>query len=617
MCGLAGILNFNHRFSSLHQLERMGDAIRHRGPDGSGIWSDENIGLIHQRLSIIDTTDAGSQPMTEQSRRYTIVFNGEIYNYLNLKEELSAKGFSFKSNSDTEILLYLFKAYGPSMLNKLNGMFAFAIWDNLKKELFLARDRFGIKPLYFAQDQDSFFFASEPKAIFAAGFPNVTAEKQLNEWLMFRYIAGEKTIFKDIFRILPGHYMTIDTSGNKTTTRWYNLGNRIIEHPKISNPTEWFCDIFHNSVKYRMVSDVPVGILLSGGLDSSSVAASVKYNGFQNIHTFNIGFRNKDYDESSLAKKLSDHLIFPFHSLILEGKSLCNNLLKSTYHLDEPLVHLNDPHLLGISTLAQSKVKVLLSGEGADEMLGGYIRYKAINFIKFQKILKIILRRISDRNKSSRIKKLERYLSIGSNSQLIMTNAANYFESDFEKLGLSFLGINNEYRSNVMEEARKIFPQNLKKQVLYYDQHTYLQSLNDRNDRATMAASIECREPFQDYRLMEGVGALSTHWLNKGNQGKYLLRESFKNILPKYILNHRKIGLAVPWLEQIKQTPELLEYWNEFKNNPETGSELLDRIDIRSIIRNSEQYKEYDLLVLQYFMYFIWRKVNSNASHLN
>ena len=608
MCGIAGIINFTDELVKEDMLYRMGEAIKHRGPDDSGVWTNGKVGFAHQRLSIIDTSKDGHQPMHSSDKRYSIIFNGEIYNHNEFRAELKAKGFNFKSTSDTEVLLYMYMTYGASMLHRLNGMFAFAIWDEQKKELFVARDRFGVKPLYYYLDINKFIFASESKAIFATGVAKEINSANINEWLMYRYVAGENTLYKGIHKLLPGHTAIIKPNGHFRDTRWYHLGDRILSHAKINNPKNWFEETFHQSVKYRMMADVPVGVLLSGGLDSSSITASLKLSGFKDISTFNIGFKDYVNNESDIAQQFSNSLNYPFHSIKLEGNELYNTLIQSIHHLEEPLVHMNDPQILAISRYAKKHVKVLLSGEGADEIMGGYVRYKTFKYIGLRNQIYYTLKLTPEKYKNNRLKKLERYLKIGGLNQLIMGNASNYFESDFDELGINYLGISNDYRSRIMQEARLVFPNNPTKQLLYYDQHTYLQSLNERNDSATMAAGIECREPFQDYRIVEGIGTLNTNWLTAGKKGKKILFETMKHHLPENITSFRKIGLSVPWIKQIKESESLSELWNNFVISHKFNQEILDKVDLKPAIAiiNKGESSHYEPLVLQYLMYYIW-----------
>jgi asparagine synthase (glutamine-hydrolysing) len=609
MCGIAGILQFNKQNVDPILLHNMGQAIEHRGPDDQGIWHDEIIGFAHRRLSIIDTSRSGHQPMHSADGYYSIVYNGEIYNHSEFKTDLSAKGFVFHSQSDTEVLLNLYIAYGPAMLHKLNGMFAFAIWDHRKNELFVCRDRVGVKPLYYLKDQARFCFASEPKAIFAAGATKSINLNNINEWLLYRHVAGDETLLNGIKKILPGHYAIVKPDGSVETTRWWNLSERIANHAPIQNPYEWFDSTFQSSVKYRMVADVPVGILLSGGLDSSSIAASLKRSGFNNIHTFNVGFNNYQNDEAHIARKFSDSLGFHFHGIHVEKTQLFQSVIQSTIQYDEPLVHMNDPQILAISKEARNHVKALLSGEGADELLGGYVRYKVFRFLRYRGMMTALLSLTPDRFKNARLKKLERYLAHGEISKLILSNSANYFESDFKEIGLANIDIQNPYRNNVIVEASHTYPDNAARQLLYYDQHTYLQSLNDRNDRATMGSSIECREPFMDYRLVEGLGTLDSKYLLKGAKGKYILMHSMQKYLPNYITQFKKVGFSVPWLALIQQSEELSDEYQQF-----LLSDVFEMIGLPNEMKTKllffakHKVENYNQLLLQLFFMFIWQK---------
>jgi asparagine synthase (glutamine-hydrolysing) len=607
MCGIAGILNFNQQQVSPQILRSMGNAIAHRGPDDSGIWSNDSVGFAHQRLSIIDTSAAGSQPMHSDDKRFTIVYNGELYNHNDFRNELAQKGFTFRSKSDTEVLLYLFICYGPAMLKRLNGMFAFAIWDQLKEELFICRDRIGVKPFYYHINKDQFSFASEPKAIFASGIQAKLNQANINEWLYYRHVAGNQTLLQGIQKLLPGHYAFVKPDGSFQQTRWWKLSEQIQNHPKIDHPYNWFEETFHDAVKSRMIADVPVGVMLSGGIDSSSIAASLKHSNFEHIHTFNVGFSDYKYDESFIAKRYSESLSFPFHGITVEKTNLFQAVVKSTVSYDEPLVHLNDPQILSLASAAKKHVKVLLSGEGADEFLGGYVRYKVFRYLKHPNVLNTLLSITPDRFKNTRIKKLERYIANGTINELIKSNGANYFETDFNDLKLPYLNITNTYRDEITREASQLYPKDASRQLLYYDQHTYLQSLNDRNDRATMGASLECRDPFMDYRLMEGLGTLSTKHLLKGRKGKYILMQTMKKHLPDYILNHQKVGFSVPWEMLIKQSEELSFEYQEYINSDIFEWIGLSRESVQNLFAKNNTQRFYQLQ-LQLFFFYIWRK---------
>jgi asparagine synthase (glutamine-hydrolysing) len=497
--------------------------------------------------------------------------------------------------------------YGSDMLHRLNGMFAFAIWDTAKQELFVCRDRVGVKPFYYYQDAQQFCFASEPKAIFAAGIQANLNESNLNEWLIYRYVSGSQTLLKNIQKLLPGHYAVIKPDGSVKQTRWWNLSEQIQKHPTIQQPFSWFENTFDDAVQMRMIADVPVGVMLSGGLDSGSIAASLKHQQYKHIQTFNVGFNNYRYDESVIARQYAEELQFPFHGITVEKSNLFQSVIQATQFYDEPLVHLNDPQILSLAKIAGNQVKVLLSGEGSDECLGGYVRYKVFRLLRYRNGIQTLLKITPDRWKNSRVQKLERYLSSGSISELIMSNGSNYFETDFRKLNLPYLSINNSYRSEIVREAAELYPRDSSRQLLYYDQHTYLQSLNDRNDRATMGASIECRDPFLDYRLMEGVGTLPTNYLLKGRKGKHLLTQTIGKRLPDYILSHQKVGFSVPWQKLIHESDELLYEYQQYLH-----SDIFERIGLPKesvrLLFAKDTEPLYSQLQLQLFFMYIWHK---------
>jgi len=556
MCGIAGILNLDGSGVETQTLLSMRDTMLHRGRDDAGIWIEGNIGFAHRRLSILDVSTAGHQPFLSDDGRYVITYNGEVYNFRELRKDLEQKGFRFKTQTDTEVILQLFIHEGAEFLGKLNGMFAFAIWDRTEKTLFMARDRVGVKPFYYSFSNKQFAFASEQKALFKIGIDKTFNENAIDEMVVYRYIAGENTLFKNIKKLLPGHCGTISIDGQLKLKRWWNLGEKIQNHQRIEKPFEWFYDTFNSAINYRMVSDVKVGVLLSAGLDSSSVVKSLQINKYNAIDTFNVAFRNINHDESDLAERYCKDIGYNFNKIYLEKEELFNAVIEASYYHDEPLVHFNDPHILSISKFAKNKVSVLLSGEGADEILGGYIRYKVFQYHKVWPILKNIASVYNKFGSSHRVNKLESYLKLNNKDLMILANGNTIYPYDFVDFYKLF-GINllPKYRIEILEEAKTIYPNNSIRQLLYCEQHTYLQSLNDRNDRATMGAGIECREPFTDYRLMEGIGSLDNKYLFRGKKNKYLLANSIGKLLPDYIRNFKKIGLSVPWTDHFIKDP--------------------------------------------------------------
>lgn len=608
MCGINGIFHLNNKLVDKNQLVKMRDVLDHRGPDDSGIFLENNIGLGHRRLSIIDTSSAGHQPFYSENGRYIIVFNGEIYNYQSFYDELKSKGIILKSGSDTEVLLKLYELYGLEILPRLNGMFAFAIWDKEEKKLVLVRDRMGVKPLYYSLYQNTLYFASEQKALFAAGIPIQISANGLEEYFFNRFVAGENTLYGNVNKLLPGHHMIIHENGSTKTTKWWNLKEEIQNHNTIINPKEWFEETFFESVKLRMVSDVPVGVLLSGGLDSCSILSALYHQNYKNIQTFNIGFSEQQHNESHLAKNITEEYNYQFNSIKVEGDLLFDSLFKSTYFQDEPLMHLNEPHLLAVSKLANPKVKVLLSGEGADELMGGYVRYKAL---KNPSLLKAIsyLSNLDFLNNNPRYNKLLRYSKIKNNSDLILFNSTSIYPNDIN----DFYGKNkepaNEYRYQILKEAKELYPNSTRRQALYFDQHTYMCSLLDRNDRCTMGASIECREPFLDQRLIIGLGTLEDKWLFSGKKGKYILKSSMEDKLPRDIINFRKVGLSAPWSSYLLSNNKFKEELQSFAKSEIFKMPFLENLNGKKIVEQIEKdNKKIIPYIMPLFMLHIWQK---------
>ncbi|SFE78677.1 asparagine synthase (glutamine-hydrolyzing) [Flavobacterium xueshanense] len=609
MCGINGILHLqSQKKVDERNLIKMRDSLEHRGPDDKGLFIENNIGLGHRRLSILDVSLAGHQPFLSEDGRYIMVYNGEIYNYKEFYPELKSSGFDIKTTSDTEVLMKLFQLHGLKMLNRLNGMFAFAIWDKLEKKLTLVRDRMGVKPLYYSFYNETFYFASEQKALFTAGVPLKMAQDGLEEYIFNRFVAGENTLYQNIKKVLPGHSMTIHEGGKTTTQKWWNLKKEIQNQPKIKNPVEWFRETFDDSVKMRMVSDVPVGVLLSGGLDSSSVLASLHHQKYKDIQTFNMGFKEKEHNEAHLAKMMAEKFNYGFHTMQLEDKNLYDQLISSTYFQDEPITHLSEPHILAVSQMAKPAVKVLLSGEGADELMGGYVRYKAL---KYPSLLNSIatISNIELFSKKPRYEKLRRYAQISKKSDLVIYNGSNIYPNDIAQN----FGINtpptNEYRRKIYKEAKSLYPDNLRRQALYFDQHTYLCSLLDRNDRCTMGASIECREPFLDPRLIIGLGSLDDKWLFSGKKWKFILKKAMEERLPNEILNFRKVGLSAPWGDYITKSPAFKDELDSFSKSDLFQIPYFEHINIHKLLLNLQKGDtRMTPYIMPLFMMHIWMK---------
>ena len=609
MCGINGILHLQtQKKVDERLLTKMRDSLEHRGPDDKGLFIENNIGLGHRRLSILDVSVAGHQPFFSDDGRYVMTYNGEIYNFKDFYPELKSKGFDIRTSSDTEVLLKLFELYGTKMLNRLNGMFAFVIWDKKERKLTAVRDRMGVKPLYYSFYNETFYFASEQKALFTAGVPLKMAKDGMEEYIFNRFVAGENTLYENVKKVLPGHILSIHESGKITHEKWWDLKSEIQNQPKIQNPVEWFRETFDDSIKLRMVSDVPVGVLLSGGLDSSSILASLHQQNFKDIQTFNIGFKEKEHNESDLAKMMSEKFHYGFHTMQLEDKALFEKLVDSTYFQDEPIMHLSEPHILALAQLAKPSVKVLLSGEGADELMGGYVRYKAL---KYPSLLHSIatIGHMDYFTSKPRYEKLARYSQIKNYDELVLYNGSNLYPKDIAKTFGITSQPKNDYRKQILEDAKSLYPNNLRRQALFFDQHTYLCSLLDRNDRCTMGASIECREPFLDQRLLIGLGSLDDKWLFKGKKWKYILKSAMKNRLPEEILKFKKVGLSVPWGDYLLKSPEFMHEIESFSKSDLFLLPYFEHIDAKKMVLDLQKG---DLKMISYimplFMMHIWLK---------
>lgn len=610
MCGITGIFKIkDNLFTERALLEKMTLALEHRGPDDYGYYTASNCGFGHRRLSILDLSSAAHQPFTSANGRFVITYNGEIYNFKELADELRADGFQLKSNSDTEVLVECYSKYGTAILPRLRGMFAFAVYDTQERSLTLVRDRMGVKPLYYTTHGNTYLFASEQKALFSADIPIVLATESIKEYFFNRFAAGTSTLFANIKKVLPGHFVKISAQGYSSETRWWNLGEEIAKSSQINDPVAWFTETFDESVALRMVSDVPVGLMLSGGLDSTAVAASLFQQQFKNINTFNVAFEEAEHDESQLARKVSNQFGFKHHELEINGSDFYGNLLKSIYLQDEPLTHLSEPHLLALAGLAKSNVKVLLSGEGADELFGGYVRYKPLAYPNL-----IHAARVSGAleffRSSKRWDKLYRYSQISSNDARVIYNGSNLYPNDLKKQYNLASEPENAYRYQILAEAKQLYPNNLQRQALYFDQHTYLASLLDRNDRCTMGASIECREPFLDHKLIIGAGKLADRWLFTGKKGKYVQKQSLMKRLPKEVTDFRKVGLSAPYTKYLTQIDALRNDVEALRKSPIFELPYFKNIDknrlVNEFFKNPNQYTA---VITPLLVFHLWHKI--------
>ena len=610
MCGICGIVSTDPSTDLTRaSIEAMRDTLEHRGPDDAGSYVDTEVALGSRRLAILDLSARGHMPMQSEDQRYCIVYNGEVYNYRDLRDELVAAGHQFRSGTDTEVVLVLYAKYGERMLDRLNGMFAFAIWDRLERSLFIARDRLGVKPLYYHVDGETLRFASEQKALFAAGAPAELDERAWPELIYFRYIAGERTAFRGVRRLLPGHTLTWKR-GHLTTRRWWSLADHAKQRPVTASPESWLRETLRSATELRQISDVPVGVLVSGGLDSASLAALLGDTRAEQLNSFTVRFEDPAYDEGAYARRVADRWKLQHHELFLRPESLYDEVRAATWYNDEPLGHGSDAQLYAIAKYARSHVTVLLSGEGSDELLGGYMRYQPLHYATALTVARWLLPAFATSSRfSHRIQKLRRFLELKNTDEWIRYNACDTIPPDVPSVVRALEDV-NDYRSAVIDDAHRAYPKDAFRQAMFSDMHTFLQTGLDRGDRMTMGASIECRLPFVDFRLAEGVASLPTSAVARRGVSKPLLRKAMGHMIPRETLQHKKWGFAVPWARYMREVPAIRDVVASIPDVEPMRSSPLPRPWLRqvvtSVLGGDDRWAPF---VRQLFMMAVWHDV--------
>lgn len=565
MCGINGIVSLAKNISLAYDINKMNNMIVHRGPDDSGTYLDNNrVALGMRRLSIIDL-EQGKQPIINDDATKVIVFNGEIYNYLDLKSILEAKGINFNTLSDTEVILRMFEVFGKDCVKYLNGMFSFAIYDKNEKSVFIARDRFGEKPLYYATLGDQIVWASELKSIINLRPElKVISTDSLQLFLSLSYIPAPHTIYEGVFKLKPGYWMSINTENlNISSHKYWDIEPQT-DKPSISykDAQKKLNNLLFDSVEKRMISDVPLGVFLSGGVDSSIVAAIMSKVTDHKIKTFTVGYRNKRYDESDRALKVATHLNSEHFSCLLEYDEVIEDLDKVLLNYDEPF---GDPSCLPthfISKKTSQFVKVVLTGDGGDEVFAGYNKYLLHTYGRLyqkfvpdsfsKRIIQPLLHVLAPRDRDTkslitRTKKL--FDSIGGDT---MSNHINVIQLGFKMdelnrlwVGESHADINKMLEYIILPKDPQI-SSNLQI-ARYIDSKISLEGdLLVKVDRASMLTSIECRAPFLDHRLMEFSYNLPDSYLVSGNNMKKILKSSFSKLLPDKFFDAPKSGFEIP-----------------------------------------------------------------------
>jgi len=566
MCGICGIAipkQLNRRVSE-SRLVAMRDTLAHRGPDDAGVYLGDGVGLGHRRLSIVDL-GGGRQPMANEDNRVWIVFNGEIYNHRDLRPGLEERGHRYRTVCDTETIIHLYEEQGARAVERLSGMFAFAVWDSARRELLLARDRLGIKPLYYALDGDgTLYFASEIKSIIEARAvaPEINYAA-LPDYLANHSPSGEETLFSDFKRLLPGHTLTW-RDGQIEIRKYWDLSFTQNGHPALSDrgAIEQWTELFREAVRSHLMADVPLGVFLSGGIDSSAIAAVMSGMARERIKTFSVGFAEREANELEYARMVARGFDTDHYEVIVTPEDFFAAMPRLIWHEDEPLAHLASVPLYFVSELAARHVKVVLTGEGSDELMAGYYRYwKTVYNLalgaRYHDWTPEALRRAA-RDGINR-------LPIGSALRHRLSRTFLSRTPDVESLyldnfavfsreqQLSLLTPEAKDRSGDLDpyaRARRYLAQSdattTLNRLLYADTKTYLHELLMKQDQMSMAASLESRVPFLDHRLVEFTARLPERMKLRRMTTKYVLRRAMKSVLPEPILTRPKMGFPAP-----------------------------------------------------------------------
>lgn len=583
MCGIVGIWDYKNKISR-ELLEKMCNALSHRGPDDAGIFIDEknNIGFGHRRLSIIDLSPLGHQPMTNDNKTLWIVFNGEIYNFKEIRKDLEKRGYKFESNSDTEVILKSYQQWGKEAVNRFRGMFSFAILDKEKEKLILCRDRVGVKPLYYYLNNGLFIFASEIKAIIF--HPRVKKEINFDAlalFLKFGYIPEPHSIFKNIHKLEPGYFLEINRQGYIKKDKYWDAVDFYLkksDYGKSEKDVEEELEkILIESFKLRLVSDVPVGIFLSGGIDSSLVTALLAKNTNYSLKTFTIGFQEQEYSEAGYAKKIANYLGTEHHEMLCTQKEALDIIPKLPEIYDEPFGDSSAIPTYLLSKFTREKVKVSLSADGGDEIFSGYNHYKLINniFCRINEIPSIFLNPtllsqgaklfLKSSNLQNKIRKINKAIENKKDLRHVFTTINSYWLKD-EIVNLLI----NDFSSpeTFFNNFKRIKDLDPITQMQAIDFKTYLPSdILTKVDRATMAVGLEGRDPFLDQNIIEYAAKLPLKLKYQKKQTKYILRKILDKYLPRELFERPKKGFVAPidiWFKD-KLKPLLKEYLNPKK----------------------------------------------------
>src|SRR5688572_8483975 len=564
MCGIAGFITRSPSSFSERALREMTDVIRHRGPDAEGFYRDAHAALGHRRLSIIDVS-SGQQPMFNEAGNVCIIFNGEIFNHADLRPQLEKHGHLYRTRCDTETILHAYEQYGPDCVRRFRGMFAFAIWNSATNTLFAVRDRLGIKPFYYYWDGQLFAFASEIKALLR--HPSISARfdaSLLPEYLALGYTSDERTLFAGIRKLMPGHTLTLTPETLRITQYWSIPAPSFEERDDESWITECRARL-EETVRMRLMSDVPLGMFLSGGVDSSAIAALTARMVTERVKTFSVGYREAPFSELSYAAQVAKTLGTDHHEVVIGRDDFFGALPRLIWHEDEPIVWPSSVSLYFVSMKAAEQVKVVLTGEGADELFGGYERYShhLLNarivgaYTRLPRGVRHAIRTKLDRSTllNASVRRKLQHTVLGRDPELqslYIDNFYSAFSADEQATLLqSPIDKRSPYASVLEQWQRAGDDRTLLGKLLYTDQKTYLVELLMKQDQMSMAASIESRVPFLDHPYVEFSTSVPDDMKIRGGVAKYILKRAVEDLLPKDIVYRKKMGFPTPlraWL---------------------------------------------------------------------
>jgi asparagine synthase (glutamine-hydrolysing) len=622
MCGICGIFNFGTKApADLGALKRSTDAMVHRGPDDEGFRLDGELGLGNRRLSIIDLPGS-HQPLSNEDGTVWTTFNGEIYNYRELRTELTALGHRFRTAGDTETIVHQYEEYGTECVNHLRGMFAFAVWDAAQRRLLLARDRIGIKPLFYRNEPGRIVFASELRALRALCERPLELDPQaIYDFFAFRYVPAPRTVYRGVEKLLPGHVLVADANGIRVTSYW----DVPLTEERPRPAAEWrqaVLDLLKEAVRLRLIADVPLGVFLSGGVDSSAVVALMAELGARPLRSFSVGFDEPGYSELPFARIVAQKFATEHHEMVLHPQDLAEDLPRLVALRDEPVAEPADVALYRLSRMAAQSVKVVLAGEGGDELFAGYPKYAADRLAGIVSAIPSPLTRAFSRLLPYGQRRLQlalETLSIADQSERSVAWFASFPQP--ERDALFTKGFLNEVDSShparvigeYLEKARAASPM---KRLLYADLKVWLpDNLLLRGDQMTMAASLEERVPFLDHKLVELAAGIPARTLVRGFRAKALLRETLRPLLPPEVLQRKKVGFAVPvgpWFR--KQLKPMVE---DLLLSPSAVTrDYFHRANMERFVREHlEGVRDRQKQLWALLNFELWQRQNSSSKH--